>query len=62
MDPDATLAEIHEHLKKFRAEYDLGEINALDTVDAAVDLADSVAALLEWLAKGGFSPDWKRVA
>lgn len=57
MDPNATLAEALEAMAKFRAQYEDG--TADDAMDAAIDLADAFAALVEWLAKGGFAPDWK---
>lgn len=57
MDPQATLADLRGHLAAFRKEYGRG--NYGDAAEAGVELADSVAALLEWLAKGGYAPDWK---
>ncbi|OMC55387.1 hypothetical protein A5747_13420 [Mycobacterium sp. IS-836] len=52
MDPNATLEMIREQLKAFYAERD-AEFDA-------IALADMVAALDDWLSRGGFLPDaWK---
>jgi hypothetical protein len=52
MDPEVLLAEIKKQGNKI-----LGDTQSDHD---AVCFAESVENLLEWLAKGGFAPDWTR--
>lgn len=57
MDPNETLRQIRAYAKQMREDTDPGVLRA-----HALDLAESVEALDEWLIRGGFLPDaWKRV-
>jgi hypothetical protein len=58
MDPEAALAEIRRHMAELRLQY--ARSHYAEAAEAAVDMADSFAALDEWLSKGGFAPAaWK---
>ena len=52
MDPNATLAEIKRYVRIIE--------NDQHADHYASELAYEVTNLLEWLAKGGFAPDWTR--
>jgi hypothetical protein len=52
MDPNATLAEIKRYVRIIE--------NDQHADHYASELAYEVTNLLEWLAKGGFAPDWAR--
>lgn len=56
MDPDATLARIRKALAE-REQADTDET----ANQAAHEAADAAEALVGWLARGGFPPDWKKV-
>lgn len=61
MDPNETLKQIRSHIAAMNAA-DLAE-DAAAYAFAAMQLAESVEALDEWLKKGGFLPDaWQRAA
>lgn len=52
MDPDTVLADIRELAAKLTSD----DQRAADLVDVALDLADRVTALDEWLSRGGSLP------
>lgn len=52
MDPDATLARIRKAQ---------GEIAETGSHEAVMEFVDATIDLLDWLARGGFPPDWKKV-
>lgn len=57
MDPNQTLADILEQLRTMQ------HADGAAWDDAARQLADSIEALDDWLATGGFLPDrWKKAA
>lgn len=60
MDPDAKLLSLRDTLRALREAQSTGSTSRVAV--AADVLADDLEELLEWLAKGGFSPDWKRAA
>lgn len=60
MDPDAKLVSLRDSLRAVREAQSAGSQKHL--MAAADTLADDLEELLEWLAKGGFSPDWQRGA
>ena len=56
MDPNATLEEMLEAIKKFD---DAGDSD--EALEAAGDLIEAFENLNEWLSKGGLLPErWKR--
>ena len=56
MDPNQLLRNIVRDANEVM----MPEVN--DTRDSAADLAEGVMELIEWLAKDGFAPDWKKAA
>lgn len=59
MDPDATLEKILSWIESIRAYEGAEDLHALE--NAAVELADSVENLHEWIQRGGFLPAaWRR--
>jgi len=64
MDPNEALRLIRAYIKQMRVENPIGSITSGTTagmfVQHAVDLAEQVEALDEWLSKEGFAPaDWE---
>lgn len=56
MDPDANLERL---LELARALADLDPVESSEETEQAIELAHTVIALHDWLAKGGFLPkDW----
>ncbi len=56
MDPEIPLADIVRHIRM------INECVPMTDTQVAIrygELAASAEALIEWLASGGFSPDWK---
>ena len=72
MDPDALLGRIVKNLREIREDeeelerVDEGESDAdsatlMDNIkEGASQLVGQVEDLVEWLAKGGAAPDWKK--
>lgn len=58
MDPNKALTDISDALAQIEFQEDIGAENYSN--DTVIALTASVDALLEWLAKGGFAPDWKK--
>lgn len=58
MDPNKALTDISDALAQIEFQEDIGAENYSN--DTVIALTASVDALLAWLAKGGFAPDWKK--
>jgi len=51
MDPNAALAEFNATYQEY--------VQTAESWDLADELVETANNLFEWLAKGGFAPDWK---